>query len=1407
MHLAHPIIFIQKEKNNFSILEKANKDSQQYSYVNILLKKLSIEKEDLQKIKEQVSDVLERVISATNDHQEIKKKLLYLKELPAPFSQDEERLSARKNLLEWLANDNMILLGANSIQESKIYKKNLSWEDFDNNLGVFSYLEKTKNLDFVKVIQKYLPSFASSNLSISFAESHYKAKIHITDNVIFIFNKVFDNNKKKFTFHCLASVFTIAASISDIFTIPLINLKLNKILKKMNALDNQHDFKYLRDIFNKFPKYECFRMENDELRIIAEKSLFIWELENIEVNLYTKEEVGYAHLSIFIPTKYFTNKDSDKIYTLITKILNQSPDKSYWFECGNCVQCHFIYLKYKPKKITKDILKELEYQIYEQITTWQEKFKNQIAKNFSLQKNYLLQKRYQSSFDKLYQSKHTPQQTLIDIKNLEKLISKDQDIIEINTESKNQSTLILYSSHNYYLYQILPKLQNLYLDVLEKISFKICINEKNYYKYTYLCSHKNLTPKERENFHINIQQAFLALFDNKLADEKINGLITYAGFKYQEVNLFSGLKKYMYQLGCPIDSNIFDDILLKNPKINRSILDYFIAKFQPQKNLKEKEEQVKEQITRLKTLTEDNIFRNLYNFIQAMIRTNYYNIKEKEALAFKLDCSKVLSMPNPKPMYEIFVYGIDLTGVHLRGGKIARGGLRFSDRKDDFRTEILGLMNAQMLKNAVIIPEGSKGGFVIDEPFSTREEMFAVVEKHYRRFIQALLSITDNFVQGKVITPKNVVCYDEADPYLVVAADKGTAHLSDVANEISIANNFWLGDGFASGGSVGYNHKEVGITARGAWECVKIHFLELGINIQKEHFSVVGIGDMGGDVFGNGMLLSKTIRLQGAFNHLHIFIDPKPPLDESAWKERKRLFTTPGTSWKDYNPKLISKGGGVFERNAKSIKLSAEVQSFLQTNKNSVSGEELIRMLLTAKVDLLWNGGIGTYAKSKQQTHLDVGDPSNNSVRVNASDLQAKVIGEGGNLGFTQASRLEFALSGGKINADSIDNSAGVNMSDHEVNIKIMIRQLIEKNQIKSQQQRIKLLADLTEEVTDLCLQNNQNQSYILSISQLDSKKNLGEYLTMIDFLIKEKIIDADKETLLEESPLLESGQGLPRPYLCNLLSYTKMYFYRNILQTGLAEDDFFQQYFLEYFPQKMQQKFSLLKYKHRLYNEIITTLIINKQINQFGITFLQLLKQWSNCGYDLIFKSYIIVDNIFNGDAIRHNIFKHYKEKNLNEAYSLLLDLEDFLQKNTLWLLLNLAKKNIQFSLIKDLKRKITLQYPQILFKEKSKLEDLLNLLENQKKIDFPLEKITLIEEKKLSQEKIEEIFIKVYHFFGLYIGERLTRIKVSSNYGRQHIGILLQHINNLKWKIYQKVFKNKDLFLKEPQVLFPCA
>ncbi len=574
-------------------------------------------------------------------------------------------------------------------------------------------------------------------------------------------------------------------------------------------------------------------------------------------------------------------------------------------------------------------------------------------------------------------------------------------------------------------------------------------------------------------------------------------------------------------------------------------------------------------------------------------------------LSFKLDSAKVPELPLPKPYAEIFVYSTRVEGIHLRGGKVARGGLRWSDRHDDFRTEVLGLMKAQMVKNSVIVPVGSKGGFVVKHAPEGREAYMEEGIACYKMYLSGLLDITDNIVNGKIVPPPLVARHDGDDPYLVVAADKGTATFSDIANGVSAQYGFWLGDAFASGGSAGYDHKKMAITARGGWVSVARHFHEMGVDIAKQDFTATGIGDMAGDVFGNGMLLSERIRLVAAFNHLHIFIDPSPDA-KTSFAERQRLFDLPRSSWKDYNAKLISKGGGIFERSAKSIAISKEAQAALGINKSSLTPDDLIRAILLSPVDLLWNGGIGTYVKAEDETHDQVGDRTNNAVRINGKDLRCKVVGEGGNLGFTQKGRIEYARAGGRINTDAIDNSAGVDCSDHEVNIKIAFSHELTKGGL-TLAKRDKLLASMTEDVAQLVLKDNILQTQALTIAEQQGFRLLESQARLMHTLERQGLLDRAIEFLPSDKQLTDlkaAHKGLTRPELAVLLAYSKMVLYKELLDSPLPDEPYFSADLKRYFPKAMQEDFADAIAHHRLKREIIATVVTNSMVNRAGITF-----------------------------------------------------------------------------------------------------------------------------------------------------------------------------------------------------------
>jgi glutamate dehydrogenase len=781
------------------------------------------------------------------------------------------------------------------------------------------------------------------------------------------------------------------------------------------------------------------------------------------------------------------------------------------------------------------------------------------------------------------------------------------------------------------------------------------------------------------------EDAFLQVWRGLAENDGFNRLVLAAGLNWRQVAMLRGYSKYLQQVGVPFSQAYVEETFARHPLIARLVVELFETRFDPAgegKTLKasgdarlgaqldrlgardgaiakllkplregvhadrdERYEAVRNVIKALlddtvSSLDEDRILRSFIGVIDATLRTSYYIAYRDgrradggpaDYVAFKLDSARVPDLPKPKPYREIFVYGPRVEGVHLRFGPVARGGLRWSDRREDFRTEVLGLVKAQMVKNTVIVPVGSKGGFFckqLPDPAVDRDAWFEEGVACYKRFINGLLDITDNLVDGAVVHPANVVRHDADDPYLVVAADKGTATFSDIANGIARAHGFWLDDAFASGGSVGYDHKGMGITAKGAWESVKRHFRSLGRDSQKQDFTCVGIGDMSGDVFGNGMLLSKHIRLLAAFDHRHIFIDPNPDASVT-FKERARLFKLPRSSWEDYNAKLISKGGGVWPRSAKSIPMSAEARAALgiEGNVTALSPAELMSAILKAPADLLWNGGIGTYVKSSRETNADVGDRANNALRVNGSELRCKVVGEGGNLGLTQLGRVEAALHGVLLNTDFIDNSAGVDTSDHEVNIKVLLNGEVQKKKL-ALAARNTLLASMTDDVEALVLNDNYRQNQALSLMERMSLSRLGSKQHFIRTLESQGLLDRQIEYLPSDAEIAERkarGQGLTRPELSVLLSYSKLVAFQQLLDSDVPEDPYLSKELVRYFPAPLQKKYAKAMENHRLKREIIATAVTNSTINRMGATFLLRMQEDSGRSPGEVAKAYTI--------------------------------------------------------------------------------------------------------------------------------------------------------------------------------------
>ncbi len=793
------------------------------------------------------------------------------------------------------------------------------------------------------------------------------------------------------------------------------------------------------------------------------------------------------------------------------------------------------------------------------------------------------------------------------------------------------------------------------------------------------------------------QDTVAAVWNGYNESDGFNALVLAAGLTWRQATLLRAYAKYMRQGGTPFAQDYIEDALRNNVDITRYLVQLFEARFDPgrpgrngggipadsearQAKCADLEERIQRALDEVSSLDHDRILRSYLTNIRATLRTNFFQTGKDgqplQRLSLKLDPSAIPDLPEPRPKFEIFVYSPRVEGVHLRFGSVARGGLRWSDRRDDFRTEVLGLVKAQMVKNTVIVPVGAKGGFFakqLPDP-SDRDAWMAEGVACYTTFISGLLDVTDNLVDGEVVPPRSVVRHDADDPYLVVAADKGTATFSDIANEISNDYGFWLGDAFASGGSVGYDHKAMGITARGAWVSVRRHFREMGVDSQSEDFTVVGIGDMSGDVFGNGMLCSEHIRLVAAFDHRDIFIDPNPDA-ATSYAERKRLFDLPRSSWQDYDTSLISEGGGVFPRSAKSISITPQMREALgieDEESGRMTPAELMRAILLAPVDLLWNGGIGTYVKARTETHADAGDKANDAIRVDGHELRVKCVGEGGNLGLTQRGRIEYAGTGGRINTDFIDNSAGVDTSDHEVNIKILLDRVVADGDLTNKQ-RNQLLASMTNEVADLVLADNYDQNIALANAVAISPALLHVHEDWMRTLERGGLLNRELEALpsrREVSRLLERKGGLTAPELAVLMAYTKIVMAEDLLRSDLPDDPFLRSELFSYFPAKMRQGYRSQMEQHQLRREIVVTQVVNQLVNNAGITYFHRLAGETNATTAELTKANFVAREIFGAGSLQRQISSFDNKLDADVQTHMRLESRTLVERASRWLL-----------------------------------------------------------------------------------------------------------------------------------------
>ncbi|GII91075.1 NAD-glutamate dehydrogenase [Sinosporangium siamense] len=1095
-------------------------------------------------------------------------------------------------------------------------------------------------------------------------------------------------------------LFTHVAYNESISRIPVLKRKLADVLERAGLAADSHDGKDLIEILETYPRSELFQISVEELLPISLGVLRLRERKQVKLFVRRDDFGRYISCLIYLPRDRYTTEIRLKMQDILLKELGgTSLDYSAMVGESALARLHVVVRgeRRKPLPPRELDLEDLEHRLSAAARSWEDDLTVAIAQLRPEASAGPLIKRYQSAFPEGYKADFPPRVAVTDLHRLEQLVDAGRDEIGINLYEPadavdGERRLKIYRlGEPISLSHMLPLVQRLGVEVVDERPYEIDRDNdpttKNAWIYDFGLRYSPSTTVDRGDFKELFQNAMHALWAGRVESDGFNALVLAAGLTWEQTEILRAYAKYLRQAGTTFSQRYMEHVLRGNVRLARLLVRLFEASHDPRRPDEVRGElcealveEILGALDEVASLDEDRILRAYLEMIQATLRTNYFQTVDgvrKPYISLKFDPQAISVLPLPRPKFEIFVYSPRIEGVHLRFGKVARGGLRWSDRMEDFRTEILGLVKAQMVKNTVIVPTGSKGGFVVKRPpvGGGRDEFLAEGVECYRTFISGLLDVTDNLIDGKVVPPADVVRHDEDDTYLVVAADKGTATFSDIANGVSKEYGFWLGDAFASGGSVGYDHKAMGITARGAWESVKYHFRTMGHDVQTMDFTVAGIGDMSGDVFGNGMLLSRHIRLVAAFDHRHIFIDPDPDAERS-FSERLRLFELPRSSWADYDTKLISRGGGIWPRAAKSIQVTPQMKETLGIGEGvtALAPSDLISAILRAPVDLLWNGGIGTYVKATTESHGDVGDKANDGLRVNAGDLRCKVIGEGGNLGVTQLARIEFALGGGLVNTDFIDNSAGVDTSDHEVNIKILLDGAVRDLELGDEQRDERLL-DMTEEVAELVLRDNYAQNVVLAAARAQSPEMLHIHSRYLRRLERDGLLNRELEFLPSDKVLAErrgAGLGLSAPEFSVLLAYTKLSVESALLTSDLADDPYLAPWLVSYFPTALREQFRDRMDGHPLRREIITTGIVNDLINASGTTFMFRLGEETGASVPDIARAYLATREVFDFPSYWREIEALDNKVDTSTQLAMLLEGRKLIERGTRWLLAN---------------------------------------------------------------------------------------------------------------------------------------
>jgi glutamate dehydrogenase len=1100
------------------------------------------------------------------------------------------------------------------------------------------------------LLSRAIRAFIAQSQLLVLTKTDKKATVHRPVPMDAVAVKRFDGEGRVIGHRMFVGLFTAAAYTRSPAGIPVLRRKLQNVVKRAKFDPAGHDGKALLNILETFPRDELFQIGDEQLFRTALGILHLQERQRVALFVRRDDYDRYVTCLIYVPSDRYDTQLRMTIQSILERRFAGTV-MSQHAEVGDSPLARlYVIIRTISAQIPEYEQSELEAEIAAAVRTWSDHLRDALIGAHGEEEGHRLYRHYGEAFPPAYQDLFNAEEAVTDINRIEAALAAGElgmILYRPFDSAREGMRLKLYHLDDpVVLSHALPMLEHLGLRVVDEIPFAIRLGSaggRMMMIHDFGLESKSDSPIDLGRVRERFQETLLEVWRGNAESDPFNSLVLDAGLTCREVVVIRAYARYLRQVGIPFSQSYMQEALIRNADLARRIVDLFLAYFDPiaPEGAEQRAAPIREALVsdldKVVSADEDRILRRFLNAVEATLRTNYFQRGAdglaKAYLSLKLDSRKLDDLPLPQPMVEVFVYSPRMEGIHLRGGKVARGGIRWSDRREDFRTEILGLMKAQMVKNVVIVPVGSKGGFVVKRPVDAgdREAVQREGIECYKTLIRGILDVTDNLVGGEVVFPRDVVSRDDVDPYLVVAADKGTATFSDIANGMSKEYGFWLGDAFASGGSNGYDHKKMGITARGAWESVKRHFRELGKNIQEEDFTVIGVGDMSGDVFGNGMLLSPHVRLIAAFNHQHIFVDPDPD-PTTSFVERQRLFRLSRSAWADYDRGILSPGGEIFNRSSKTLTLTPEIRARFGIDANRVSPNELLVAILRAEVELLWFGGIGTFVKSSRESHADVGDRSNDAVRVDARQLRCKVIGEGANLGVTQLGRVEFARAGGRLNTDFIDNSAGVDCSDHEVNIKILLDALVAGGDM-TEKQRNKLLAHMTDEVAELVLRDNYLQTQAITLIESERVDAFDNQVRLMRVLERQGLLNRAVEFLPDDEELTERAathEGLTRPEIAVLLAYCKIWLYDAVLASDLPDDRHLAEDVVRYFPSAVQKRLRSRIPQHRLRRELIATSITNSLINRVGGTFLTEIADKTGMPIVDIARAYIISRDVF---------------------------------------------------------------------------------------------------------------------------------------------------------------------------------